>query len=83
MERERGDEIPYGAPENYRRQSPGLKSRLTAEEIMAIREMYKRWEAIRLERIRFTKSRGLRPGQFNRIGKGKLGKRALAKARRA
>jgi hypothetical protein len=55
----------------------------TVEDIIAIREMYKRWEAVRIERIRFTKERGLRPDQFNRIGKGRIGKRAMAKARKA
>jgi hypothetical protein len=53
----------------------------TAEEVLAIREMYQRWEAVRIERIRFTKSRGMRPDQFNRIGRGVIGKRALKRAR--
>ncbi|MEY4471870.1 MAG: hypothetical protein RL671_174 [Pseudomonadota bacterium] len=55
----------------------GKAREYTAAEIAEIREIYARWKAIRLERIRFTKSRGLRPDQFNRVGSGRIGKRLL------
>jgi hypothetical protein len=72
MDRERGDEIPYIA--EYRRQSPGLKSRFTAEEIAYIRDVHARWISVRNERIRITKLLNLSKSAFSRIGKGTLGK---------
>ena len=53
---------------------PGLKSRLTREEIARVRDVYDRWKTVRIERIRVSKELGLGHSGFNRIGQGKLGK---------
>ena len=72
MDRERGDEIPYIA--EYRRQSPGMKSRLTAEQVEEIREVYGRLLKARKDRLRIQKILDLTPDNFCRIGTGKRGK---------
>lgn len=47
----------------------GRARQYTAEEIAQIRDIYRRWKQVRIERIRFTKEKGMRPHHFNRIGK--------------
>ena len=57
-----------------RRLSPGRPSRFTAEEIERIRDVHRRWNAVRLERIRITKELGMKTDTFNKVGAGRLGK---------
>ena len=56
-------------------QSPGRACRFTAAEIERIRDVYDRWNAVRIERIRITKELDLKKNGFNRIGQGRLGKK--------
>lgn len=47
----------------------GRARQYTPEEIAEIRDLYRRWKAVRTERTRYTKSKGMRPHHFNRIGR--------------
>jgi hypothetical protein len=59
-----------------RRKSPGRKSRFTQSELDHIRDVHRRWNDLRRERIRLCKTMGLCSDTFNKIGEGRLGKNA-------
>ena len=60
----------------YRRNSPGPVCRLTVEQVAEIREVYRRLDEARKERLRIQRAVGLTPDEFWRFAVGKRGKKA-------
>ena len=58
-----------------RRKQSGRIGRLTADEIEKVRDVHRRWNAVRYERMRVQADLGLRTDMFCRIGRGVVGKK--------
>ena len=59
----------------FRRQSPGRYSRFTQSQVDAIRDVHRRWNDLRRERVRLCKTLGISSDLFNRVATGVLGKK--------
>jgi hypothetical protein len=53
----------------------GRFNRYTAEELALVRDVYHRWGAVRMERMRLQARLGMRTDVFCRVGQGLYGKK--------
>ena len=56
----------------------GRYSRLTAEQIERVRDVHRRWYAVRIERMRVQAEFGITATAFSRIGRHVWGKKPRA-----